>query len=222
MSFSSEMKTSLLTIPFLCATQAVTAEPLTGIDPSANLTNLMLYGAIFLIGFLLIFLLIKKIKRSSDSSQNTSDYMSLIDLKKKGLLTPEEAKNIGESLRRQLKRSEETAKRKSQQIGNAESILLHDPVVMKLQELAEANKALDELPTAVNNEFTSTINSKPMTQQNDKDPIFQPLDSPTEEQLFAVSLPPEILSMQESGLLNDDEIRNVRLRIWTKDKETTN
>lgn len=101
-----------------------------------------------------------------------------------------------------MEKNQELAARRSSKFADAEQMLLYDPEILALQEKAAAKPSV----SASNNlEDTSSI----------KEP--SPSTLPSSAQLEKIQLPPDILNLWETGILSDQEVRDIRLRIWKKE-----
>lgn len=100
-----------------------------------------------------------------------------------------------------MEKNQELAARRSSKFANAEQMLLYDPEILALQEKAAAKPSVS---ASTNLEDTSSI----------KEPSTSP---PSSAQLEKIQLPPDILNLWETGILSDQEVRDIRLRIWKKE-----
>lgn len=172
------------------------------VDESSIYSTLLMSGACLVVLILGIVLMRGVGKKRQDGLPGEGT-LNLMDLKKKGLLTPEEMQKVGESIRRQMDRDQNTRLRASGSF-TPDSLLL-DPEVRRLQALAEAGKNAEN-PWA-----------KPESQPDPSQPAIEgqgEADSPdTEENLDDIQLPPEVQQLADAGILSAEEIENVKRRL---------
>lgn len=201
-----------------------------------------LMAAAALVFFIVVSLILRKLSlgKSSDPSAGLT-YLDVTGLKKRGMLTDEEAARVRAAMSRQVEKLRSDAE-KPQIPG--EVGLLTDPEVRRLEALAEARaraaqtdprQALQNWPAGSQDD-----SGYPAVNSGEERPVFSPRrDRPVpanspglpglEEiglaEMRAVNLPPEdddvalppdVLKMVELGLITPEELAAIRERIRAK------
>lgn len=150
-------------------------------------------------------------RKRSDISGATG--LNLMELRKRGLLTPEELTKVSGAIARQM--AEKDAARQKLLVAPPAEALLDDPEVRRLEALALATKH-EEFPNSqkpmLNDE---TIANSEVGQPHISTPASAPpeLVASTEESLDAIVLPPDVQQLADAGILTPEEIINVKRRM---------
>lgn len=176
-----------------------------------------------LVAIIMIIIILTLVRKVSSQSKGSAKFdqagLNLVDLKKKGLLTPEELAAVGNSMVRQMEKVEATNRRKSN--APATDTLLLDPEVRRLETLAAIGKKIEP---AVNS--TTVADSRPSASSpSSANPLF-PTTQPksfdyTQDEIDALELPLDIQQMVDAGLLMPDEVDKVKRRILDRQKAET-
>ena len=163
-----------------------------------QLTGPAVIGFTIIIILLIIMIVALKFSKNSGKSQaGGSQGLNLVELKKQGILTPEELEKVGKAMLRQMDRqSEHDRKRDGLRSGD----LLLDPEVRRLETLASVAKSKEP-------------NEKPTLPMSEL-----PSDDEQQTELESVILPPDIQDMADSGLISPEELTNIKKRMLAQRK----
>jgi len=175
---------------------------------SSGLPGITFLGAAILILLIIVLLVLNRFrKNSSRDSLATGAGLNLLELKKKGLLSPDEMERVSSSIVKQMALREQAERRKNS-VPTSESLLL-DPEVRRLETLAALGKKEAEKPPALSpqNTHASQTNAAPEVIPS------QP------EDLSSVELPLDVIQLIDAGLLTPEEVDNVKRRIIAKSQQ---
>lgn len=176
--------------------------------------SIMLF--VVLVIAIVIFRLVVKSLNAAGRSE-TPGQLNLGDLKSKGLLTPEEAKRVGEAMRKQYAKQAEGQKK--QWAGPRADELALDPEVQRLEVMAAAGQRADgagsetEKPEAENREAGPVVGTGQAPLMADSAPTTRAV---TEAEIAEVKLPLDVQQLVDAGLLTEEEVRTVKLRLLQK------
>lgn len=188
-------------------------------------------GVIFSVASFVVLILVGVLyqrynsRRKNDLADDSG--IDLMGLKQKNLLTPEEMKMVSAAIARRVAEKDVQQKRTGA-ARLSSSTLLHDPEVVRLQELAlakrNATKAdVEAKPGAAEQLVAGEQNLGQSESAHIAEPLFpgdpipaEPDSEPTidtAESLDDVELPPEVQQLADAGILSPEELENVKRRL---------
>jgi len=179
---------------------------------SSGLTGMTFAGAAILIFLIIVLLILNRFKKNSrKDSLATGAGLNLLELKKKGLLSPEEMERVSNSIVKQMALKEQ-AERRRDSVPTTENLLL-DPEVRRLETLAALGKKNVEKPAENGTLTKAGLPPTAPVQQN----VGAPDAAPSQpEDLSTVELPLDVVQLIDAGLLSPEEVDNVKRRIIAK------
>lgn len=178
----------------------------------SEMTGPALMGLALLLVVIILAIIFKRVSGASGgkSRLDNAGGLNLIDLKKKGLLTPEEASRVGAVMARHI---EKQARQSLPGNSVRADQLLLDPEVRRLEVLAAAAKQADGTASKAKVDLVeedAVVHQAPLS-ANDK-PLF-------DNDVDSVELPFDVQQLADSGLLSPEEIANVKRRILERNRQ---
>lgn len=178
--------------------------------------SIMLF-VVCVIAIVVFRLVIKSLNKAGSGEQ--PGHLNLGDLKSKGYLTPEEAKRVGEVMRKQYQKQVETQRGQSRSL-RADDLAL-DPEVQRLEVMAAAGQQAEKAGSEAGaeeqeretREAGPVIGTGQAPIMADSAPAERTF---TEAEIAEVRLPLDVQQLVDAGLLTEEEVRTVKLRLLQK------
>lgn len=233
----------VVTVLVLLCTYIAGAQSWTELDPVRGPAGGRTFMVLGLVGVLVVLIMIM-ILRKAIPSRKSDDVlgMSVTDvgsMQKKGLLTEEETKQVRMALARQMTRKLEVKGAKP-----TVASLASDPEILRLQALAEAKRRGEPSPELPATQSPAPEEPRPQPRiaraiapddveptpklrtsearppAPPSEPVFESEPPASPSQSDDVSLPPDVVTMAQLGLISADELENIKRRIREKRRST--